>query len=146
MKIRKAVLEDEHQIIGLLRQFPPEEVTVEWEIAARTFQSVVRDPGLGSVIVAEEDGEVLGVISISFPTAIRCGGRYSCIEEFIVSEKARGKGVGGKLVQAVIEEAKANGSYELQINNPSQLGYPVYLRYGLKDIGKHLKMELQKKG
>ena len=76
------------------------------------------------------------------PTAIRCGGLYSCIEEFIVSEKARGKGVGGQLVQAIIAEAKLKGSFEIQINNPSKQGYPVYLRYGVKDIGKHLKMEL----
>ena len=142
MKIRQAILGDEGQVINLLKQFPPEEVTVDWKVAARTFQQVVKNPELGSIWVAEEDGEVLGVVTISFPTAIRCGGLYSCIEEFIVSEKARGKGVGGQLVQAMIAEAASKGCYEIQINNPSKLGYPVYLRYGLKDIGKHLKREL----
>jgi predicted N-acetyltransferase YhbS len=142
MKIRKAILEDENSVIHLLKQFPPEEVTVDWRDGARTFRQIVKNSELGSVLVAEEDGEILGVITISYPTAIRCGGIYSNIEEFIVSEKARGKGVGGGLVKAIMDESIARGCYEIQINNPSKLGYPVYIRAGLKDIGKHLKLEL----
>jgi predicted N-acetyltransferase YhbS len=140
MKIRRAIPQDESQVISLFKQFPSGEVTAEWKGAAQTFHQILKNPELGSVLVAEEDGEILGVITISFPTAIRCGGIYSCIEEFIVSEKARGKGVGGQLVQAIIEEAKSKGSFEIQVNNPSNLGYPVYLRYGVKDIGKHLNL------
>ena len=142
MKIRKAIPKDESQVISLLEQFPSGELTANWKAAAQTFHQIIKSPELGSIMVAEENGEVLGVITISFPTAIRCGGLYSCIEEFIVSEKARGKGVGGQLVQAIIAEAASKGSFEIQVNNPSKLGYPVYLRYGVKDIGKHLNMKL----
>jgi GNAT superfamily N-acetyltransferase len=142
MEIRPATLGDESQIIDLLKQFPPEEISLDWKDAAWTFRQVIKNPDLGSILVAEENGEILGVISISYPTAIRCGGIYSCIEEFIVSEKARGKGIGGQLVEAIIAAATARGCYEIQINNPSPLGYPVYLRHGLKDIGRHLKMKL----
>lgn len=142
MEIRRATLGDESQIIDLLKQFPPEEISLDWKDAVSTFRQVIKNPELGSILVAEENGEILGVISVSYPTAVRCGGIYSCIEEFIVSEKARGKGIGGKLVAAVIAAATARGCYEIQINNPSPLGYPVYLRHGLKDIGRHLKMKL----
>jgi hypothetical protein len=41
-----------------------------------------------------------------------------------------------------IAEATSRGCYEIQINNPSELGYPVYLRKGFKEIGKHLKIKL----
>jgi GNAT superfamily N-acetyltransferase len=142
MEIRRATLGDESQIIDLLKQFPPEEISLDWKDAVSTFRQVIKNPELGSILVAEENGEILGVISVSYPTAVRCGGIYSCIEEFIVSEKARGKGIGGKLVEAIISAATARGCYEIQINNPSPLGYPVYLRHGLKDIGRHLKMKL----
>lgn len=142
MQIRKATLEDQSHVINLIKQFPPEEVTVDWKDAARTFDNVIENPELGSILVAEENGNVLGVITLSYPTVIRCGGLYSSIEEFMVSHEARGKGVGGKLLTAALDEAKSKGCYEIQVNNPSELGYPVYLRQGLKDIGKHLKMEL----
>ena len=84
----------------------------------------------------------MGLITLSYPTAIRCGGLYTCIEEFIVGEKGRGQGIGGKLLRAALEEASAKGCYELQVNNPSESGYPVYLKYGLADVGRHLKIKL----
>ena len=88
---------------------------------------------------------MIGLITLSYPTAIRCGGKYSCIEEFIVSEQARGKGVGGKLLEAAIAEATARGCYQIQVNRPSEIGYPVYLRHGWEDLGKHLDMRLPRK-
>ena len=143
MKIRKATIKDESQVINLLKQFPSEEVTIDWRAAALIFSQIIENPDLGTILLAEEDGDVVGVITLSYPTAIRCGGPYCCIEEFIVSDRARGIGVGGQLLRGAIAEATSKGCYEIQINNPSELGYPVYLRHGLKDIGKHMKMKLQ---
>ena len=42
--------------------------------------------------------------------------------EFIVDAKGRGKGIGGKLIQKAIEEAKARGCYEIQLNLQSDSG------------------------
>lgn len=142
MQIRKAQLDDRAQVIDLLKQFPAEEVTVDWEEGARTFRQVVTNHELGTVLVAEEGGGILGLITLSYPTAIRCGGLYAAIEEFIVAEHGRGKGVGGKLLEAALAEAKSRGCYELQVNRPSPLGYPLYLRYGLEDLGRHMKIDL----
>jgi len=142
MIIRKAVAADESQFVGLLKMFPPGETIAEWVSVGKTFQRVLKDPELGVVLVAEEDGILLGEITLSYPVATRFGGVYTCIEEFMVSDKARGKGVGGKLLEAALAEAKAKGCFEIQVNNPSQMGYPVYLRHGFQDIGKHLKQIL----
>lgn len=142
MQIRKATIEDESHIITLLKQFPPEEATVDWQVGGETFRRIIGNTDLGTVFVAEENGQILGVITLSYPHAIRCGGYYSCIEEFIVDEKGRGKGVGGNLLKAAIVESQSRGCYELQVNRPSELGYPVYLRYGWKDLGKHLNLKL----
>ncbi|UCH43273.1 MAG: GNAT family N-acetyltransferase, partial [Dehalococcoidales bacterium] len=94
----------------------------------------------GTVLVAEDDGSLIGLITLSYPTAIHHGGIYSCIEEFITSPKARGKGVGSQLLEAAIAEANSKGCHEIQVNNPSEAGYPVYLRHEFKDIGKHLRL------
>ena len=107
--------------------------------AVETFRRIVEEDE-GTILVAVEDGRVLGLVTLSYPLALRCGGSYSCIEEFIVSEQARGKGVGSMLLTAAIRRAKEKGSYELQVNRPSELGYPVYLRHGWSDLGKHLSL------
>lgn len=142
MLIRKATFEDERQVIKVFKQFPSGELTQVWEAAAQTFRQIIENPELGTILVAEEDDEVVGVTTMSYPTAIRCGGIYSCIEENIVDERYRGKGIGKKLLRAAIAEATSNGCDEIQVNGPSDMGYPLYLRHGLKDIGKHLKAQL----
>ena len=64
----------------------------------------------GSVIVFEVDGEVLGVITSSYVSAIRYGGEYARLEELIVDDKARGTGAGMALLKAAIAEARRRGS------------------------------------
>ena len=141
--IREAAIEDQAQVFDLLRQLMSSadvESAINGPSGAETFREVVEE-GKGTVVVAEEDGKMLGLLTLSYPVAIRCGGIYSCIEEFIVTEQARGKGVGGKLLEAAISKATEKGCYELQVNRPSDLGYPLYLRFGFKDLGKHLNLQ-----
>jgi GNAT superfamily N-acetyltransferase len=67
----------------------------------------------GAILVAEEEEDLLGVITVSFNLAIRYGGPYAQIEELIVDEKARGKNVGAMLVMAAIEESRIRGCKEI---------------------------------
>ncbi len=144
MKIRKAGIDDEQQIIDLLKKLliPSGEVDKGWNDNSRMIRRIIENPESGAILVAEDDGVIAGITTLSFPTAIRCDGLYSCIEENIVDEKYRGQGVGGKLLRATIAEAAARGCKELQVNNPSKMGYPLYLRNGFEDKGKHLKIML----
>lgn len=140
VNIREATIEDQKEVFDLLRQLMTSANTdspINQPSAIDTFRQVIEE-GKGTVLVAEEDGKMLGLLTLSYPVAIRCGGIYSCIEEFIVTEEARGKGVGGKLLETAISKAAEKGCYELQVNRPSELGYPVYMRHGWKDLGKHL--------
>lgn len=148
MNIRKATLEDEARILVLLQQLliAGGEVGGDWNDEPGTIRRVLENPDLGSILVAEEDGEIAGLTTLSFPFAIRCKGRYSCIEENIVDSKHRGKGVGSKLLKAAIAEAAAQGCDELQVNSPSEMGLPLYIRNGLKDNGKALKIKLPPDG
>ena len=140
--IRKATLNDETRVIELIKEFPEGEIVIDWNKAAAAFREIIKDPDKGIIFVAEEDGTVAGVVTMSFPFATRCAGRYSCLEEVIVGEQLRGKGIGGKLLEAAIAEATEKGCYELQVNRPSEMGYPVYLRHGFLDLGKHLNLRL----
>ena len=140
--IREATINDQANVFELLHQLMTS-ATAESPInqpgAVETFRRVVEEEQ-GTILLAEEDRQILGLVTLSYPVAIRCGGIYSCIEEFIVTEQARGKGVGSRLLKAAIRKAAEKGSRELQVNRPSDLGYPVYIRQGWKDLGKHLNL------
>ena len=144
VEVREATIGDEAGVFDLLKQLMSganEESPINRQSGVDTYQQMLKGE-TGTVFVAIEDGSMLGLVTLSDPVAIRCGGTYSSIEEFIVSEQARGKGVGGALLEAAIARATGRGCYELLVSRPSELGYPVYLRHGWQDAGKALLMKL----
>jgi GNAT superfamily N-acetyltransferase len=146
--VRKATLNDKDGVFGLLRQFSsqqrPGALPLNSPKNIDTFCEIINDENKGTIFVAEEDGVLAGVVTLSYPVAIRCGGIYASVEEFIVSGQMRGKGVGSKLLQSAINEAKNRACHEVQVNGPSDLGYPVYIRQNIKDAGKHLILRFKK--
>ena len=146
VSIRNATLKDEVKVFELLKilfsNAAPGERVDDWSAMAKEFRRITKDEAKGNVIVAEENGVILGLVTVSYIEAIRCAGIYGSIEEFVVSEAARGKGVGGRLLEAVVEKATKKGCTDIIVNRPSQLGYPVYLRNGFNDAGKNLMMKL----
>lgn len=143
MDIRYVKIEEEQKVMALLKQFP-EAGAEQWDFdaSAKTFRKIVHDFNIGTILVAVDGEDVLGVLTLSYPTALRCSGIYASIEEFIVDEKGRGKGIGGKLLKAAINEVSSRGCRELIVNKPSESGYPVCLKHGFKDAGRHLKILL----
>jgi len=145
VQVRRATRDDEAVVFDLLRQLmtsATSESPVNRPAGKDTFRAMMDREELGTVFLAEEDGAALGLVTLSYPTAIRCGGIYGSIEEFIVAERARGKGVGGALLEAAIARATEMGCSELIVSRPSDLGYPVYLGHGWHDAGKCLFMQL----
>ena len=66
----------------------------------QTFEHLISNER-GSLVVAEESGNVLGMASISFNLALRYNGEYCQLEELVVDPDARGKNVGGLLIEEI---------------------------------------------
>ena len=147
INIRKATVRDEAEVFNVLKMLLSPRATdsslILTPVASATFRALVSNDDKGAVIVAEEEGRLVGLITLSYPIAIRCAGKYTCIEEFIVSETVRGRGVGTQLLQAALEEARKQGCFEIQVNAPTEMGYPLYIKQDIKDAGKHLKKRLR---
>jgi len=144
--IRRANADDEQQVFKLFEKLPSrsrtDEYRVDQETGVAVYRKILSDPMLGVVLVAEEDRGLLGCITLSYPLAIRCSGHYARIEEYIVDEAARGKGLGTQLLEAAIDEARKMGCFDLQVNNPSDLGKPLYDAHGFTAGGDYLSLKL----
>ena len=144
--IRKASLSDEKQVLKLFSRLPSrhrtDEYKVDQTISSSIFHKLLENPELGVVLVAEMDSKLLGVITLSYPVAIRSGGHYARIEEYIVDETMRGMGLGGKLLDEAIKEAREMSCFDIQVNNPSELGKPLYIKRGFHDGGEYWRLKL----
>lgn len=66
-------------------------------------------------LVAELNGVVVGYIRLGYPTSVLANAHVRQILGFAVSDEARGKGVGRRLVQAAVEEARRQGARRITL-------------------------------
>jgi GNAT superfamily N-acetyltransferase len=86
-----------------------------------TYRSALDDiasiPG-NVVLVAEREGEVVGMCQlIVFRHLQERGGRCAEIESMHVEEQQRSSGIGGVLLEAAVNEARAFGCYRVQLTS-----------------------------
>lgn len=82
---------------------------------AETYRAVLNHPTM-VVIVAEDDSkEVIGLASISNRPQLRLMRNLVTIDEFVIADHARGRGVGRELLNAVIAMAGKLGARRLEL-------------------------------
>jgi GNAT superfamily N-acetyltransferase len=70
---------------------------------------------------------------------------FGFLENVFVNEEVRGKGIGSKLVTAVIEEAKRQNCYKLigTSRSSNTQVHSFYTKLGFEDYGKEFRMNLK---
>lgn len=131
--VREADSADAPQIMDLIR-----ELAISNGEASPVNESYVEEflsfPGCG-VLVAEEDGEIVGLLSYSVRPNLYHGGDAALIEELVVSGRARGKGIGSALLHEMISLADALGCVEIAVSTlpGNENAQRFYKRHGLVD-------------
>ena len=109
--LRLAKLEDQQRCSELLNVLAKATADPHEIFDSDTFEHLISNER-GSLVIAEENGKVLGMASISFNLALRYNGEYCQLEELVVDSEARGKNVGGLLMEETISLAKTRGCKE----------------------------------
>ncbi len=96
-------------------------------------------------VTAEENGVILGSAYLYIMFNDLHEEPFGFLENVFVKEGNRGKGVGSKLVEAVITQAKKQNCYKLicTSRNSNTLVHKFYDKFGFKDYGKEFRMDLK---
>jgi GNAT superfamily N-acetyltransferase len=101
--------------------------------------------GPGAVLVAEVDGQVVGVAQlIIFRHLQSRGGLCAEVESVHVHPEQRGHGIGGVLMRAAVERARQLGCYRVQLtsNNARPEAHRFYERLGFESSHRGFKLTL----
>jgi len=119
---------------------PPERPDLEADVRA-----LLADPEGGSVLVAEADGDVVGILCASWQRAMHVPGVYATIQDLWVDEAWRSRGVGAELVEAIASQARGRGVSRLEVGLPRETFAAIastesfYRRNGFEHLGPRMR-------
>jgi len=144
VQIRLATSEDYSECVRLLGVLGASTGDGEPAIINREIFSKMLDGERGAILIAEEGGQVLGMSSISFNIALRYKESYCQLEELVVDPTARGKNVGGLLVEAAVQKARQTGcnDFGLYLMKTTEHNQPFYEKYGFMKVGSEMRQTL----
>jgi GNAT superfamily N-acetyltransferase len=131
--VRPAQVEDVDHLVHLLGLLftIEEDFSVDVEKQRNGLRLLV-EGDRACVLVAEQDGQVIGMCTGQIVISTAEGGPSVLVEDVVVEPEYRGQGVGRALMAALTEWAKNQGSTRMQLladkNNPP--GLVFYNRLG----------------
>ena len=95
-------------------------------------------------LTAEEGGKIFGHAYLYILYNDLHEEAFGLMEDVYVEKGRRGEGVGTRLVDAVIKEARERGCYKLlgQSRYSKEDVHKLYIKLGFKDHGKNFRMDL----
>ncbi len=75
----------------------------------RGLSHIIDHPQVGAILVARDHDGVIGMVNLLYTVSTALGERVALLEDMVVSEQARGAGIGTLLLEAAIAHARAEG-------------------------------------
>ena len=83
-------------------------------------RALIDEPAAGALLVAETEGEIVGVLAASWQRAPHVPGRYGTIQDLWVDPAWRSRRVGHGLVEALAASAREQGIGRLEVGLPRE--------------------------
>jgi GNAT superfamily N-acetyltransferase len=99
---------------------------------------------LGRVWMIEVDGGVVGYVVLCFGYSVEKGGRDAMVDEFFIDEAYRRRGVGRRVLERILAEARALGvvSVFLEVERGNEAARRLYAGAGFRSRDKYLLMNV----
>jgi GNAT superfamily N-acetyltransferase len=137
--VRRASQADLDALLALYRELAGEKGTArpaDRSDAEAVLAKILADPGR-ELVVAVVDGEPVGTADLLVVTNLTYGGRpWGIVENVVVAEAARRKGVGRALMQHLIALAREAGANKLQLLSGKQRteAHELYRSVGMQAL------------
>jgi ribosomal protein S18 acetylase RimI-like enzyme len=118
MLVRLATPNDLSDLLRLYRQLTGDEADSLWadsNQAKALFEAIAVQPGR-DLLVAEVDGMVVGTLDVLIvPNLSHGGAPWGIVENVVVDEEMRGRGLGHSLMEEAVRRCNDAGCYKVQL-------------------------------
>jgi GNAT superfamily N-acetyltransferase len=120
VEVRDALREDLPELVRMYQQLSlddPREDPDAIEKYEAVFAAIDEQPA-HHVLVAEEAGRLLGTATVIIePNLTYTASPFALIENVVVTEAARGRGVGAKIIERCVALAREAGCYKVTLTS-----------------------------
>lgn len=142
VRIRQAGPGDEPGVVALVRELA---ATEGWQtpLSLEFARAYLAAPGC-AVLLAEKGGRACGLLSYSVRPNLFHAGDTALIEELVVHEAARGRGVAHALMEAFLQAMAARGCVEVSVSTmmDNERARRFYRAHGFDDEALFLERHL----
>lgn len=109
--VEPATIDDLPALVDLLGVLFEQEVELAPDPVAqrRGLARILADDRIGTILVARENGRVVGMVNLLYTVSTALGETVAFLEDMVVAPTARGGGVGSAILSHAIEFARARG-------------------------------------
>ena len=118
MRIREATVEDSTITAQLMSQLIEASGYEGWQVSPEQVEESLRkmaNSDAYQVLLAEDEGQVVGLLSLSFRHTLFHPAPSALLDELVVEQGHRGRGVGRQLMAEAIERCRAAGCCEIEV-------------------------------
>jgi len=144
-QIRLATANDAPAAVGLMPQLAEHgHGQVDIGVEER-FRAMLELPQHAIFVAEDDSGQVVGLLTISHRWTLWHAGPCALIEELVVDEGARGRGIGRALIQAALAWAETQGCSEVEVSTEldNTTAQAFYRRLGFTSEALLLEYELE---
>ena len=150
MKIETAQRHEIHVVLALIQELLAELGSEGQEFAHIDRGKLLTEIGgnldsgrFMALLAKDESGTAVGVLTLSQSFALYAGGEYGTIDEMYVRPAYRCRGIGGRLVDAAVAEARERRWFRLDVTGPederAERAVDFYRRRGFEFTGPKLR-------
>lgn len=133
IRVRPAGENDLGQILALYRLLDGPYAAAEAAMTEQAARRTLADDPRQHLLVAETDGRVVGTATVVVVPNVGHGGKpWAAVENVVVAEECRGRGVGVRLMIAAGDLSRGAGCYKLVLssNLSREEAHAFYRRLG----------------
>jgi GNAT superfamily N-acetyltransferase len=151
MRIRQATIEDSAVIAQLMTQLMEASGYEDRQVSPEEIEESLRKMANSDayrVLLAEDEGQVVGLLSLSFRHTLFHSAPTALIDELVVEQGHRRRGVGRQLVADAIERCRAAGCCEIEVSTerPNEAAQKFYRQHGFSHEAVLFELELEEDG
>ena len=117
LRFEAASAKDLPQLVELLRHLFEQEAEFTPDAAKQetALKMILADPRLGKLFVARDGRQVVAMASLLYTVSTAEGGKAALFEDLVVRPDYRKQGIGARLLEHVIAQARAEGLLRLTL-------------------------------